>query len=257
MTTSKKVESKPKKDKDLVVIEPKQEISVYQQQQMSVENMISQAIQSGVPVETMERVLAMRKELKDEYAKEQFDNAMAQLQTEMPIIAKKKDVDNKYKYATIDSIVSQTKDLIGKHGFSYITKLEVSETRVKATCIVKHIAGHSETSEMDVPMTTKTNIMSAPQQVAATGTFAKRYAFLNAFGIMTGDEDNEKNLKAAEEQGNKIQEAMDKLGKCMDMESFRKTWSAFPKEIQGNKEVVMFGNEIISNIRDTQKDGNA
>jgi len=31
--------------------------------------------------------------------------------------------------------------------------------------------------------------MSAPQVVAATITFRKRYAFCNAFGIMTGDED--------------------------------------------------------------------
>jgi methylthioribose-1-phosphate isomerase len=31
--------------------------------------------------------------------------------------------------------------------------------------------------------------------VAAASTFSKRYAFCNAFGIMTGDEDNEQVLK--------------------------------------------------------------
>jgi ERF superfamily. len=33
--------------------------------------------------------------------------------------------------------------------------------------------------------------MSDTQHVAAALTFAKRYAFTNAFGIMTGDDDND------------------------------------------------------------------
>ena len=37
----------------------------------------------------------------------------------------------------------------------------------------------------------KTAMMNAPQQTAATMTYAKRYAFCNAFGIMTGDEDTD------------------------------------------------------------------
>ena len=38
--------------------------------------------------------------------------------------------------------------------------------------------------------------MSAQQKVGAALTFAKRYAFCNAFGIMTGDEDNDANQAA-------------------------------------------------------------
>jgi len=45
---------------------------------------------------------------------------------------------------------------------------------------------------MEVPLGNKTSVMSQTQVVAAALTFAKRYAFCNAFGIMTGDDDNEK-----------------------------------------------------------------
>jgi hypothetical protein len=62
---------------------------------------------------------------------------------------------------------------------------------VKVFCRVVHKLGHEEVSEMEVPLGAKTAIMSQSQQVAAASTFAKRYAFLNAFGIMTGDEDND------------------------------------------------------------------
>lgn len=160
------------------------------------EVLIAQAIQQGTPVETIERLLAMRRELKAERAKEIYDEAMAGFQSECPIIKKTKSVQIKtgvvaYRYAPIESIVSQVKSLLKKYGFSYSTKIKTEKGLVKATCIVKQLAGHSEEYEMEVPLGTKTAVMSDSQVVAAAATFAKRYAFCNAFGILTGDEDND------------------------------------------------------------------
>lgn len=159
--------------------------------------MIQQAIDKGLPVETMERLLAMHKELKADAAKEAFDDAMAKLQGEMPVIQKTKSIKDKsgaerYKYAPIDAIITQTKEYIAKHGFSYAVTTEQSEVvgEVKAICTVKHRMGHAEHSTFRVPIDNG-SFMSAPQKVAAALTFAKRYAFCNAFGIITGDEDND------------------------------------------------------------------
>ena len=72
--------------------------------------------------------------------------------------------------------------------------------------------GHSETTDVDIPMVSKTGIMNAPQQVMATVTFAKRYALKNAFGIETGDADidavvgKEKDTKPTQEQLSQIDE---------------------------------------------------
>ena len=55
----------------------------------SPEYLISQAIEKGASVETMEKLLAMRTQLKQEWAKEQYYIAMAKLQAEMPIIENK------------------------------------------------------------------------------------------------------------------------------------------------------------------------
>jgi len=163
---------------------------------MNPEVLITQAIQQGVPVETMERLLAMRKEIKAEYAKEQFDIAMAQLQMAIPIIKKTKSVSTKsgavaYSYAPLDSIAYQVKDVLKRYGFSYAIKTQTDEKNVTATCIAKHSAGHAEESSMTVPLGTKTAVMSDTQVVAAALTFAKRYAFCNVFGILTGDGDND------------------------------------------------------------------
>lgn len=165
-----------------------------QRQAMTVEFLIDKAIEKGLTVETMKEFLAMRRELKAEAAKERFDSAMAAFQGECPVIEKTKAAKDRnqktmYSYAPLDSIVEQVGALIGKHGLSYAFKVENPPNAVKVTCIVKHRDGHSEESTMETALATRTDIMSAPQQIAATVTFNKRYAFCNAFGIMTGDED--------------------------------------------------------------------
>jgi len=237
----------PKKTTEIVQQDP------YQMQQASVEKMITQAIQSGVPVDTMERVLAMRKELKAEYAKEQFDKAMAQFQADMPEIKKTKEVKDKngkllYAYAPIDSIVSQVKGILAKNGLSYTIKTEMGEGKVKSICIIKHTAGHSEQSEMEVPLGNKTDIMSNSQVTAAASTFSKRYAFMNALGIMTAEDDKEENLKEIEADQSQIDKAIGALDKCMTKEALLKTWNTFSKEVRANKEVIIHANQIKSNI---------
>lgn len=158
----------------------------------SPEDLIAKAIEKGLPVDTMEKLLAMRKELKAEFAKEAFDAAMSKFQAECPVIEKNKSgPNNAYRYAPIEEIVRQVKKQLEENGFSYSIQTQMTNDKVKVTCIAKHKLGHSESSDVELPLATRTGLMNAPQQTAATMTYAKRYAFCNAFGIMTGDEDTD------------------------------------------------------------------
>lgn len=175
-------------------------------QENSVESFIMTAIEKQLPVETMERLLAMRKELKAEQAKEAYDEAMATFQGECPVIEKDKPVGFEtksgsgrvgYSYAPLDHIIRQVKEIIAKHGFSYSFKIENSGQSVKAICVVKHKLGHSDSSEFTVDGG-GTPSMSSAQVTSSKATYAKRNAFCNAFGITTGDEDNDA-VKSKEE----------------------------------------------------------
>jgi hypothetical protein len=164
--------------------------------QDGAEFLISRAIDKGLSVEGLERLLAMRRELEAEKAKKAYDYAMANFQASCPTIVKTKEVHTNtgalaYKYAPIESIVSQVKNNLKENGFSYSTSMELLSDGVRVSLKVTHIGGHSEVTEMTVPFGTKTGIMSNSQVVAAAQTFAKRYAFCNAFGILTGDEDTD------------------------------------------------------------------
>lgn len=209
----------------------KNEVQLVSGQDMAIESIILRAIDKGTPVETMERILAMRRDLKAEAAKEAFDDAMAAFQAECPIIKKdKKGGETKsgktaYMYAPLDLIVAQVREPIKRHGFSYMIKTKVGKNEsgekvVKSTCAVKHRMGHSEESSLEVPIGQGTNIMSPAQVVAAASTFSKRYAFINAFGIMTGDEDNDGQTLAANQdlipitkfQEKELKELLEKSG---------------------------------------------
>lgn len=154
------------------------------------------AVEKGADVGTIERLMAVRRELQAAEAKKAFDESMGRFQAECPTIVKSKNVMEKnsdsvrYRFAPLDHIVKVVRPLLQQYGFSYQIDAEVESGWVKAACRVTHNLGHSETSSFKVPVDPK-SFMSEPQKFASALTFAKRYAFTNAFGILTGDHDND------------------------------------------------------------------
>lgn len=171
----------------------------------SIESMIVRGIDKGISVDVMERLLNMRRELRSEQAKEAYDKAMAEFQARCPVIKKTKIVYEKgsnrirYSYAPIESIVVQVKELIRECGFSYSMDAETTPEGIRAVCKITHEMGHSEKSSFEVPIN-KDAYMSESQKVASALTFAKRYAFCNTFGIMTGDEDDDNQISIPSRQ---------------------------------------------------------
>ena len=160
------------------------------------ESLIAKAIESNVPVETLERLLAMRSELKAEQAKEAFYQALSDFQSECPIIKKTKQVKNKdgsvrYSYAPLDSIIEQISPFLNKHGLSYTTDTtQKKDGFVTAIVEIHHRLGYSKLSEFDIPIDDAA-FMNDAQKAASAFSFAKRYAVTNALGIMTGDMDDD------------------------------------------------------------------
>lgn len=213
---------------------PKNEIEERKAPELSIEGIISQAISAGTPVETMERLLAMRRELKAEKAKEEFDRAMTAFQGECPVIARRKEVATNtgakaYSYAPLEDIVSQTRELLQRHGFSYAVETYTSPETVRSVCVAKHSGGHSEQSSFEVPLGGKTAMMSNTQVVASALTFAKRYAFCNAFGILTGDADTQP-AKEPEVDQELVSAALEGIETMSTLEELKKFYSGLGKE---------------------------
>lgn len=156
------------------------------------------AIESKAGADTLERVMAVRRELRAERAQEAFESALSDFQAECPVIVKSKGVPTStgkiaYAYAPIEDIEEVIRPIEKKHGFNhtYDTDTASAVGWVIAKCIVTHRAGHSRTSTVKLPLGTKTNIMSDTQQFAAALTFANRRALSNAYGLVLAGEDRD------------------------------------------------------------------
>lgn len=172
------------------------EIIKKEESETSVDSFISQAIESKLPVDVMERLFVLRDKVKAEKAKECFMEALADFQKVCPIIQKNKKVLNKdgqtvrYTYASLDSIVDQIKKPLAECGLSYTWDVKNEQGFIRAIVTITHKYGHSQTSEFMIPIDTE-GYMTAPQKYASALTFAKRYSLCNALGILTGDEDTD------------------------------------------------------------------
>jgi len=154
------------------------------------------AIDKGADISVIERMMVVRDKLKAESAKEAFDSAMSEFQSECPVIIKEKGVPDRsgktaYSYAPIEAIEVQIRPLLRKHGFSHTFDTDTASAVgwVIAKCVVKHRLGHSEVSTAKFPLGTKTAIMSETQAYAAAMTFANRRALSNAYGLVLAGED--------------------------------------------------------------------
>lgn len=203
------------------------------QEDQSVNSFIQQAIEKGLPVETMEKLFNLREKVKAEFAKEQFTIAMSKFQEDCPVIEKKKVVNDKqgkerYRYAPLDSIVSQVKKPLGANNLSYKFDTIDEEKFLTVVCIVTHVLGHSQSSSFKIPIDNE-EYMSVSQKYGARVTFAKRYAFCNALGILTGDEDNDANeekTKTSKLLSDEEYELM--LRKAINLSELAAIWAKIP-----------------------------
>lgn len=232
---------------------PHQTIQTHNQDN-SVEGFISAAIQQQLPVETIERFLAMRKELKQDQAKEAFTIAMANFQKDCPVIAKTKIVKDKqgqerYRFAPIDSIILQVKHVLGANQLSYdfTEERNKEEGTVTVTCTITHSLGYTKSSSFTVEIGEE-SFMTDTQKYAARNTFAKRYAFCNVLGIATGDEDTDakeiqspetkKQAKLEAIQNMDVSEQITQINNCRDVDALKRVWIGFTPDQRLNTKLI-------------------
>src|SRR5579864_756084 len=177
-----------KKDKtEIVTVKESMPVVEYQGE---AERLISQAIDKNIDVDKLERLLAMRSDMKKEWAKGEYDKAMAAFQGECPIIERTKQGYN-YKYAPLEVIAEQIKPFLLKNGLSYTFNTEEIDNKIIVYCIVTHVAGHTGEPSKAVITKETTTKMNLSQQSGAVMTYGKRYSLMNALAIMVRDEDTD------------------------------------------------------------------
>lgn len=160
--------------------------------------LIEAAIAKDSPIEILERLVALAKDIRAMQAREAWLAAMARFQELCPAILKNKlaKVQSSkgghfsYSWASLDAVLGEIQPVMGPLGLSVSFRQRQEKDQAFATCRISHAMGHDEDSgEVMMPITFGDGTASSPQQkVGIAFTYAKRYALLAITGLAPEDD---------------------------------------------------------------------
>lgn len=169
--------------------------------------MIQQAIQQGSGVEVMERLLALQERYDAFNARKAFDDAMADLRSNLPKITKSREVDfttskgrTNYRFEDLAEITEALAEPMSAVGLSFRWYTDNVQGGVKVTCRITHRDGHFEETSLLGPIDGSGN-KNPIQAIGSAVTYLQRYTLKAAVGIAAAHDDD------AQEVGKKVDPA--------------------------------------------------
>ena len=164
----------------------------------NTDRMLRIAVEKGLPIETLERLIDVRNREEDRARALEFHLHFAEMQKEFKAVEKTeyaKDAKGNrlYAFAPLGTILEVYQPVITKHGFSFSFSQEAIEGPVgeKRHWMTISGYGHQERSYMDLPVMQATSFTNALQQRGVSATYGYRYVFCAGFGVILKDEDND------------------------------------------------------------------
>lgn len=136
---------------------------------------------SGGAVEALKELFTLRQEITQEIAKKEFFENLRRVQEELPPIERRRVVKNRdgsirYRYASFEDIIKVVKPILTKYGFSFVFKSKVADRQITIKCELTHEGGHTESTEVTLPIMDTGNSMNPIQGIGALLSYAKRYS---------------------------------------------------------------------------------
>lgn len=148
------------------------------------------AADPNVPVEKLERLIAMQERIEANNARSAFNAAFAEMQVEIPTVHERGKTD-KATYARLEDIIEAVRPILGRHGFALSHRTEWPDTKtVKVIGILMHREGHSRESEF-LSAADASGSKNAIQGLGSAVAYGRRYTTKDLLNIATSDEDDD------------------------------------------------------------------
>ena len=156
-------------------------------------SLISQAIDKGLDVASLEKLLDLQQRWEAGEARKLFFKAFTNFQANCPDLRKTKQVSfgqgsASFHYAPIADITRQIGKALKENDLSYRWEIQDTEKEIKVTCLISHSAGHTERTTMSALADTS-GAKNAIQSRGSTVTYMQRYTLIGALGLSTADSD--------------------------------------------------------------------
>lgn len=149
------------------------------------------------PIETVERLFKLSREMAMDIAKREFADAFNLVQAEMsPVARRGYNGHTKSHYPRLEDVAAMLDPIINAHGFSRsLSTIECPiQNHLRIVLTLRHIGGHRETHQLDAPIDTvgpkgsgnKTPLHGS----ASTMSYCERQLLLKVFGVQTSKDDD-------------------------------------------------------------------
>jgi hypothetical protein len=165
--------------------------------------LLTMALERGASMETLERLVALAKEVREVQAVEAFNVAMAEFQARVGPIKKTKTAriqtrgggSYEYDYADLADVVAEVKPHLAFVGIHHSWRTTSAPGVVLVTCRLTHKLGHFEESGA-LPMPISAGDESGrganpAQRLASSVSYGKRYTLQNICGLAPEGEDDD------------------------------------------------------------------
>lgn len=143
---------------------------------------------------TIREMMALQREHEASEAKKAYTRALAALKGVLPTVIErdaKVDYDGSkgrvtYRHATLAGVMDAVTEHLTAHGFSLGWRTVVDGAKIRVTCALTHVEGHSEETSLEAGPESSGG-KNAVQAIASTTTLLQRYTALALLGIATRD----------------------------------------------------------------------
>ena len=178
---------------ELTRIEPPQDASLMLSM---IERLV---LDPNVPMDKLERMLAMQERILAESARAAFSAAFAAASAEFPSIPLNGKGDKNKAYALLKDIMGLTRPVLSGHGLALSFSVNSEGDRVRVTAELMHVGGHCKTTSLELPKDASGS-KNAVQAIGSSQTYGQRYTAQAILGLSLGD-DTEDDGNAAGARG--------------------------------------------------------
>lgn len=147
------------------------------------------ATSNDIDVGKLEKLLDVKERWDRQQAKRQFDEAMTKFRHSAPTIARTAEGHNS-KYAKLHKSLEAIQPLMHECGLSHSWRTNQDSGQIAVTCIVTHIAGHSEQTTLSSAPDTSGGKNSI-QAIASAVSYLERYTLFAILGLASGEMDDD------------------------------------------------------------------
>ena len=162
-----------------------------------VTSLVQLAIEKGVDVAVLERLVALQERVTERNAELAMAEALSRFQEECPPVPRvgtaevKKNGVKQYEYhfAPLEKIAEVIRPFLQKHGLSYAHDAEVGNGSVTVTCTLQHVDGAKRTATFTGPFDNSGG-KNPLQAVGSARSYGRRYTLIDVLGLMTEEDDD-------------------------------------------------------------------